>query len=202
MALTEKAKCFVEEKAEQRKLQKKERTKLYISQILKRTGLSQIELSLAMGVSAPLIGQQGRTAMVHRWIKGYDSPSPQNLAILELLAKGVLRLILVGRERNRRLCHIAATDSDNLSNEVAEFRRELLEIQNEFRRDVHRIQNKYFGCRRLSDSAGMINEFDVTEIRKQMHRREQAQVAIRRCLLELELDQVDLVEDNAIDSDV
>lgn len=68
--------------------------------------LTDVELSLALGVTAPALGQRGGTALVSRWYKGSHRIGDDLLLVLECLYSQSLKLVHKGFEGRRRLFDI------------------------------------------------------------------------------------------------
>lgn len=101
-----------EEMARQRAEVEDSRAARAISIIQRTYGVTQFELSDALGVFAPEVGKKG-TSVIGKWKRGSRTPSSYHLALLEMLASGELELELTdpGKDgRSRRVFTVVPTE--------------------------------------------------------------------------------------------
>lgn len=95
--------------AEQRAQGERARARRAIDKIRAAYGVTYTELSVAMGVHAPDVGQTGR-ALASAWRAGIRTPDAYHLAVLEMLAEGDLELEHIGAEGRRKLYKVVPAE--------------------------------------------------------------------------------------------
>jgi len=114
--LTEEARQLLQTLREEKRRDQHAKTVSIIRSILRQNKITQVELSIAMGLWTPPRGKKG-SSVISLWLGEHQRPGPKKVITLQLLEIGILRLVEKGRDGQRRLYDVELTPPHNKEND-------------------------------------------------------------------------------------